>query len=369
MTSLSDALQPGEAFAYYHFNDDDYNGVPNTGASLLDVSGAKPAGVVRRTAASADTARYVLLGNPFSVAMEFDDVVRTNGAMDVVQVWDPSEQRYIARSAGVGDFDGRLAPFQGFWVRVGAQQSGSFRFDRAAITSGSVFYGKDKPTPALVITICEYSDENITKCEFRRSDRTYIAFHPEGEIGADAFDAPKLPTLVPDHPLISSLAGGRAHHIQFLPWMLTEPVEIPLRITGVDPSRIHLEMDTSGLPSHFRAELDGTTLRIHPTTTSTENRQPTTENGFELAQNVPNPFNPSTQIRFAIAETQDLASLRVRLRVVDILGRDVAVLVDGPMSAGSHSLSFDGSGLSSGVYLMVLEAGGMRQVRRMSLVK
>jgi hypothetical protein len=175
--------------------------------------------------------------------------------------------------------------------------------------------------------------------------------------------------MVADHPLISSLAGERAHHIQFLPWMLTEPVEIPLRITGVDPSRIHLEMDTEAMPAHLSAELTDGVLRIIPATTSTEDRQPTTENGFELAQNVPNPFNPSTQIRFAIAETQDLASLRVRLRVVDILGRDIAVLVDGPMAAGSHSVTFDGSGLSSGVYLVVLEAGGMRQVRRMSLVK
>lgn len=369
VTALSDPLAPGEGFAYYHFNDDNYDGTPNTAASLLDVSGAKPAGVVTLSVASADTARYVLLGNPFSVAMDVDDVVRTGGAMDVVQVWDPAEARYKARSAGVGDFDGRLAPFQGFWTRVGAQQSGSFRFDRAAITSGSVFYGKERPAPVLEFTICESHRDDVTNCESRRSDRTYISFHPEGEIGADAYDAPKLPSLEADHPLVSTLVGGTPHHIQFLPWMLTEPVEIPLRITGADPSRIRLEMNAEALPAHLTAELVGDVVVIMPSTTSTENRQPKTDNGFELAQNYPNPFNPSTVIRFAIAETQNLASLRTRLRVVDILGREVAVLIDRTMPAGSHSVTFDASNLPSGVYLYTLEVEGMTTTKRMVLVK
>jgi predicted deacylase len=94
-----------------------------------------------------------------------------------------------------------------------------------------------------------------------------------------------------------------------------------------------------------------------------------TPDAIELLQNYPNPFNPTTVIRFTIAETQDLASLRARLRVVDILGRDVAVLVDGPMSAGSHSVTFDATGLPSGVYLYTLEVGGMTTTKRMVLVK
>lgn len=90
--------------------------------------------------------------------------------------------------------------------------------------------------------------------------------------------------------------------------------------------------------------------------------------GFQLMQNYPNPFNPSTVIGFTV-ETQDLASPQVRLAVFDILGREVAVLVDGPMSAGSHSVTFDGSGLSSGLYLVRLTSGSESRVMRMTLLK
>jgi hypothetical protein len=86
--------------------------------------------------------------------------------------------------------------------------------------------------------------------------------------------------------------------------------------------------------------------------------------GFELAQNYPNPFNPSTQIRFYLQTTNN-----TQLTVFDILGREVAVLVDGVMPAGSHSVRFDATGLATGVYLCRLESGGQMQVRRMVLVR
>lgn len=85
---------------------------------------------------------------------------------------------------------------------------------------------------------------------------------------------------------------------------------------------------------------------------------------MELEQNYPNPFNPSTVVGFRLSVAGN-----AKLTVYDVLGREVAVLVDGPMSAGAHSVTFDASNLTSGVYLYKLEAGGMTQVRRMSLVK
>lgn len=87
---------------------------------------------------------------------------------------------------------------------------------------------------------------------------------------------------------------------------------------------------------------------------------------FELAQNYPNPFNPSTVIGFQVGR-QDLAS--VRLAIYDILGREVAVLVDGYMNAGEHKITFDAGTLSSGVYLYVLTAGDQRLSRTMTLIK
>jgi hypothetical protein len=57
------------------------------------------------------------------------------------------------------------------------------------------------------------------------------------------------------------------------------------------------------------------------------------------------------------------------LKVYDVLGREVATLVNGTMAAGSHSVTFDASNLTSGVYMYKLEAGGMTMTKRMTLVK
>lgn len=83
-----------------------------------------------------------------------------------------------------------------------------------------------------------------------------------------------------------------------------------------------------------------------------------------LFPNYPNPFNPSTTVQWEQSKTGP-----VRLRVFDALGREVATLADGRFHAGTHSLAFDGAGLSSGVYLLRLEAGGMVAVQKMALLK
>ena len=85
---------------------------------------------------------------------------------------------------------------------------------------------------------------------------------------------------------------------------------------------------------------------------------------FELGQNYPNPFNPTTQIPFEIKEAGD-----VTLKVYDMTGREVATLVNGYQSAGSHTVTFDGAGLSSGTYLYKLYGNGFQFSRTMILMK
>ncbi|MGA9116396.1 MAG: lamin tail domain-containing protein [Bacteroidota bacterium] len=83
-----------------------------------------------------------------------------------------------------------------------------------------------------------------------------------------------------------------------------------------------------------------------------------------LGQNYPNPFNPLTTIPFSVSREG-----RVTVRVYDGLGRCVATPVDGPHSPGTYSAAFDAAGLSSGVYLYVLEAKGIREARRLVVLK
>jgi hypothetical protein len=85
---------------------------------------------------------------------------------------------------------------------------------------------------------------------------------------------------------------------------------------------------------------------------------------FTLDQNYPNPFNPRTGIRFGIPR-----SSRVRLSVLDILGREVALLSDGRFEPGTHTVTWDASACPAGIYVVMMEAGGLRMTRKLTLVK
>jgi beta-glucuronidase len=85
---------------------------------------------------------------------------------------------------------------------------------------------------------------------------------------------------------------------------------------------------------------------------------------FTLQQNYPNPFNPNTAISFQLSAVSSVA-----LRVFDVLGREVAVLVNEELPAGTHTLRWDGSGLPSGVYFYQLKAGSFHATKKMVLMK
>ena len=85
---------------------------------------------------------------------------------------------------------------------------------------------------------------------------------------------------------------------------------------------------------------------------------------FRLEQNYPNPFNPETRIQFTLADPQSAT-----LKVFDLLGREVAVLVNEKKEAGVHEVKFYAGGLASGAYFYRLQAGGFVQTRKLILMK
>jgi photosystem II stability/assembly factor-like uncharacterized protein len=85
---------------------------------------------------------------------------------------------------------------------------------------------------------------------------------------------------------------------------------------------------------------------------------------FELSQNYPNPFNPSTTITFSIPQKSD-----VSVKIFDILGNEVATLVNETKEAGRYNINFNASNYSSGVYFYSIKAGNFTETKKMTLLK
>ncbi|MCE5248932.1 T9SS type A sorting domain-containing protein [bacterium] len=85
---------------------------------------------------------------------------------------------------------------------------------------------------------------------------------------------------------------------------------------------------------------------------------------FAVAQNIPNPFNPSTTISFTIPQAGN-----VTVDIYNVAGQKIAAVADGFMSAGNHSVTWDASGFSAGVYFYTVKAGSVSKTMKMTLLK
>ena len=108
----------------------------------------------------------------------------------------------------------------------------------------------------------------------------------------------------------------------------------------------------------FKVDKYGNTVSIR------NNSESSIINKYSLSQNYPNPFNPSTIINYHVA-----VSSFISLKVFDILGKEVATLVNQKQNAGSYSVDFNGSNLPSGIYFYKLEANNFSITKRMLLIK
>lgn len=100
------------------------------------------------------------------------------------------------------------------------------------------------------------------------------------------------------------------------------------------------------------------------TITNIEDKENLVPTQFELMQNYPNPFNPSTVIRYKLP-----ISGNVSLKVFDVLGKEIAVLVNEHKAPGVYEVEFNGAGLSSGVYFYKITTGNFTAVKKLTLTK
>jgi hypothetical protein len=400
VADLGATAPAGQGFLYYHYNDDDFNGVVNAGPTTFSVTGTENASGTSFTPTWASGTQYAIAGNPFATTIDWDLVGKAAGVSATAWVYDRNISNYVSWNGTTGSLtDGLIAPFQGFFFEYTSAES-AVTFETADKSNGGTFYRKE--VNPFVVALEGASGE------FKSA--AYIEFDDSGEFGKGPKDALAFISLSPEHLTLSTISDGKSYSINHLP-ILHDELALPLDVQFTEGGTVDLSVTQLNLPSGWSATLhDNQTGQLHEltsdfsvdvvfsaqksaprdpldlggnpvmvaadsvtrftliidpgTSTSTPDAGRSTPDAIALHGAYPNPFNPTTAIRFTLD-----AGRQTRLAVYDVLGREVTVLIDGPMPAGEHQATFDASTLTSGVYIVRLEAGGMSMTRRVTLLK
>ncbi len=116
--------------------------------------------------------------------------------------------------------------------------------------------------------------------------------------------------------------------------------------------------------SHNQSDIQAFNIKVSNEVTAVEAERQNIPFNFSLEQNYPNPFNPATRIRFSLP-----SGSKVILKIFDVLGKEVANIINGKMAAGNHEIIFNSNNLASGVYFYRLQAGNFIQSKKMILAK
>jgi ligand-binding sensor domain-containing protein len=133
---------------------------------------------------------------------------------------------------------------------------------------------------------------------------------------------------------------------------------------GLPPSMPVYSLAIDSSDFLYAGTTDGTVYKTSQITVDVKTAPKLLPGKYSLEQNYPNPFNPSTQINYELSKLS-----KVSLKVYDLLGREVANLVNEQQSAGPHTVTWEASPLATGVYFYRLEAGSFVQTKKMLLMK
>ncbi|MFY0685448.1 MAG: hypothetical protein JXR20_12930, partial [Balneola sp.] len=234
ISNAADIATSGTGFITYVYSDDDFDGTPEGFPKTLMNSGAQFTGTSSPTLSFTDSGALVndgwnLLGNPFGTSIDWDAAhgwSRTN--LDATYyVWSDSANggsgAYLSWNGTTGTLEnGKISPWQGFWVKANATNPSISINDSTRSTEG-VFYKKN-PTPELRF---------VLKGNALRS-QSVIMFDERATLDEDPFDAYKLASLNSEYlSLGSSISSGSSMDIQTLPTDFEE-VEIDFDISGSD---------------------------------------------------------------------------------------------------------------------------------------
>jgi len=401
-------IQPGQGFIAYIYADDDEPGPDQTFPKTIEINGDQHG--VTEVGFNSEPFGFSLIGNPYGSSIDLN-LLQSEGIEDVFYTYRSSDDTYISWNGLAGGIsDGIVAPFQGFWVQASDAGTSNITFPNEAKVSGGIFQKKKEQSSPLIAIRAENDGLRNT---------AWFSFSEHGSVARDRKDAIKLQPLdIVDYVTIASKSNGNLLDINNLPMDLNEELEIPLNIQSFEATgdgwvqkggEFTLTWpNLEDIPDHWKViltdtksdtkidlkieslysfELESKKIKKHRSDDSLINKQLSTTdqtrfmltiggvstelvNGlsiprdFRLGQNYPNPFNPSTTIEFDLPIQSS-----VRLAIYNIMGQEIAVLVDEVRVAGSHSVSWDASKIASGLYLYRLHAGNKTIDRKMILLK
>jgi len=350
---------------------------------------------------------WALIGNPYVATIDWDNVSKTNLATSAY-VYDDANSRYNAWNGSAGNLsNGLIAAYQGFWVQASGG-TGSITIDVGdkSTTAGTFYKTMNDSTGSMSFSISsgDYSDQ------------TYVSFMNNGQEGIDNSDAYKLLPMSPSERVVGiSYAEGNGLDINNLPYIHDGSISIPLDIMYLtldenydfvtQAEDVNMTWDLSSLPEHISMTLtDNISGDVIDLTQQSEVTFATVEKGsfpsygsggvniypqvgdpryqltvaygsagveelpvpkeFVLYPAYPNPFNPSTTIRF------DLPAERfITLSVYDITGKLVETLINEVLQQGSHNIQWQPQNLPSGNYFVQLKSRNRTFTQKLTLLK
>ena len=416
LTNISTAsLTAGKGFLVYVFTDVDNDGDDDiSGGVKLNVNGTENSALSVNTTAS----KYNLLGNPFNVTIDADQLFSDNGTTNwnsVVYVWNDAASDYYEWNGSAGDLsNGLIAPYQGFWVEAkSGGTSYSFTANSRSGSTGTFYKTASDSSGSMYFTITAGD----------KSDNMFVSFMDNGSQHLDPADADKLlPMSAGERVVGVSYAENNSLGINNLPYAYAGTISIPLDViylTVDDGSNfvtqeetVTMTWDLNELPEHItmtltdnttnsiidltqQSELTFTTIAkgsfpssgneavsIYPELGSShftvdisyselamDNTAGTLPIGYALHQNYPNPFNPTTTLRYDIPENS-----HVTITIYDMLGRKVRTILNLQQDPGYKSLIWNatndyGKPVSAGIYLYQIQAGEYISTKKMVLLK
>ena len=401
LTNLNTASHlAGEGFLVYVFTDTDNDGDDDLPVTVdAGGDGTEISGNVDYGDGSIPDNAWGFAGNPYASTIDWGLVTQSNVTTSAY-VWDSQADTpaYISWNGTDGSLTGGLiAPYQGFFVQ-GSGGSGSITIAEAdkSSTAGTFYKTTNDSTGSMSFSISSGD----------YSDITFVSFMNNGEGGIDNADAYKLLPMTASERVVGiSYADGNGLDISNLPYTHDGAIDIPLDIMYLtvdadynfvtNENEVTMNWDLSSLPE----TIIGLTLTNNTTGETTDLLQTdeltfiTTAKGsfpaygsngvniypevgesqftlavaysalssggestfptkYALHKAFPNPFNPSTTIRFDLPEEGFIT-----MNVYDVTGRLVETLVNMTLPAGYHSHTWYPVSLSSGLYIVQLKAG------------